>query len=243
MADGYRDDLACIHDAGFGGLARAAAPVLLESLRRRGLGRGLVVDLGCGSGILAELVAGAGYDILGVDLSPAMIALARRRVPGGQFRVESLLAAELPACLGVAAVGECLNYLFDRGNTRRARARLLRRIHGALVPGGVLVVDTAGPGRVPGPGPRRSYTEGEGWAVLVEAEEDRRRKHLTRRITTFRRQGALYRRDHEVHRLRLLPGAELASELRGSGFRVRTLRGYGPTRFAPGHFGFLASRP
>ena len=103
--------------------------------------------------------------------------------------------------------------------------------------------DVAGPGRVPGTGPRRGYAEGDGWAVLFEAEEDRRRGRLTRRITTYRRVGELYRRDHEVHRLRLLSGAELAGELRGLGFRVRTLRGYGATRFAPGHVGFLAVRP
>src|SRR4051794_26702297 len=243
MEESYREDLASIHDAGFGDLARAAAPVLLAALRRRRLGRGLVVDLGCGGGLLAERVAESGYDGLGVDFSPAMIDLARRRVPGGQFRVGSLLAAEIPECVAVAAVGECLNYLFDGGNTRRALARLLRRIHEALVPGGVLILDVAGPGRVPGPGPRRGYAEGEGWAVLFEAEEDRRRRWLTRRSTTFRRVGEMYRRDHEVHRLRLLQAAELASELRGLGFRVRTLSGYGPKRFAPGHVGFLAGRP
>ena len=57
MADNYREDLAYIHDAGFGALARSAAPVLLEDLRRRGVDGGLVIDLGCGSGILSEAVS------------------------------------------------------------------------------------------------------------------------------------------------------------------------------------------
>src|SRR5262245_49451126 len=116
MIGAYRDDLAYIHDAGFGGIARAAGPVLIDALRRRGLERELVIDLGCGSGILAQAVADAGYDVLGIDLSPAMIALARERVPGGTFRVASLRSAELPRCIAVAAVGEVFNYLFDRGN-------------------------------------------------------------------------------------------------------------------------------
>src|SRR5262245_50867094 len=110
MEDAYREDLAHVHDAGFGTFARGAAGLLLEELRRSGLDRGLVLDLGCGSGILAERVAAGGFEVLGIDLSAALLALARRRVPGGRFRVESVLAAELPPCVAVAAVGECLNY-------------------------------------------------------------------------------------------------------------------------------------
>jgi hypothetical protein len=85
--------------------------------------------------------------------------------------------------------------------------------------------------------------EGKDWAVLVTAEEDRRRGQLTRRITSFRKVGELYRRDEEIHRLRLFRRSELARQLRAVGFRVRTLAGYGPLRFAAGHFGFLARKP
>jgi SAM-dependent methyltransferase len=243
MVDAYRDDLAYIHDAGFGHLARGAAPVLLEALRRRGVKRGLVIDLGCGSGILSEQVSAAGYDVLGIDISEGMIALARQRVPAGRFRVESLLTAELPPCVALAAVGECLNYLFDSGNTERGLVRLLRRAYGALDPGGPFLLDVAGPGRVPGGGPYRSYFEKEDWAVLVTTEEDRQKCVLTRHITSFRKVGELYRRDHEVHRLRLFPRAEMAARLRAVGFRVRVLRGYGDSRFPPGLAGFLARKP
>src|SRR5437764_4966322 len=152
-ADAYREDLAFIHDAGFGGLARHAAAVLLDGLRRRGAARGRVIDLGCGSGLLAREAAAAGYDVLGIDISAAMVALARERVPGGTFRVGSLLTAELPACVAVAAVGECCNYLFDAGHSTRALGRLFRRVYAALGPGGLLLLDAAGPGRVPGPAP------------------------------------------------------------------------------------------
>jgi hypothetical protein len=79
--------------------------------------------------------------------------------------------------------------------------------------------------------------------VLVANEEDRRRRLLTRRITTFRRVGDLYRRDMEVHRQRLLHRSELAAQLRGLGFRVRILRGYGTLRFGKGHIGLLARKP
>ena len=113
MDEPYREDLAFVHDSGFTGLAEAAAVALLDELGRDGVTRGLVVDLGCGSGVLAQRVAAAGFDVLGIDLSPAQLALARRRVPAGVFRVGSLLFAKLPPCVAVAAVGEGFNYLFD----------------------------------------------------------------------------------------------------------------------------------
>jgi SAM-dependent methyltransferase len=241
--EAYREDLAFIHDAGFGDRARDAAALLLDALRRQGTDGGLVVDLGCGSGILAERLSAAGYDVLGIDISAAMVALARQRVPKGRFRQASLLTAELPPCVAVAAVGECVNYRFDPANTKQGLEQLFRRIYQALHPGGLLVFDVAEPGRVPGLGPQRAFREGEGWAVLVTVEEDRRRGLLTRQITSFRKAGESYRRDREVHQLRLFRRSELAGQLRAIGFRVRVLSGYGRERFPPGSAGFLARKP
>jgi SAM-dependent methyltransferase len=239
----YRDDLAYIHDAGFGGFAREAGQLLVDALRGRGITEGLVIDLGCGSGILSGVVTGSGYRALGIDISEGMVALARKHVPDAKFRVESLLSAELPRCVAVAAVGECLNYLFDEGNTAPKLVRLFRRIYRALAPSGLFILDVAEPGRVRGPGPYRTHMEGKDWAVLVTSEEDRPHTLLTRRITCFRGFGELYRRDHEVHRQRLIARSEVAVQLRSIGFRVRALRGYGKQRFAPGHGGMIAAKP
>lgn len=243
MSDAYGDDLAFIHDAGFGKYAENAAPVVLDALRKQGFAQGLVIDLGCGSGILARELTDAGYDVLGIDFSPAMIALASKDAPQAEFRVDSLLTAELPACVAVTAIGECVNYLFDARNNDAALKKLLRRIHRALSPGGVLLFDIAGPGRIPGKGESKTFIERDGWTVLVTASECRETCMLTRRITSFRRVGETYRRTEESHRLRLIPRAEMAAELRTLGFRVRTLRGYGPFMFPRGAAGFLARKP
>jgi SAM-dependent methyltransferase len=239
----YREDLAYIHDAGYGAVARAGAAVLLEALRGRGPGSGLVIDLGCGSGILSERVAAAGYDVLGIDLSADLLALARKRVPGGRFVQGSLWAAELPPCVAVAAVGEVVNYLSDGDGAGQGPRKLFRRVHAALALRGPFLMDLAGPGRVPGAGRSRHWAEGVDWAVLVSAEEDRKLRLLTRQITSFRKVGEGYRRDHEVHRQRLYPSAAAAALLRAAGFRVRVLRGYGEFRFPRGVAGFLARRP
>jgi len=242
MEGAYREDLAFIHDAGHGDFARAAAGVLQVELRGRGWERGLVIDLGCGSGILAGQLSDCGFDVLGIDISEAMIALARQRVPKGAFRVQSLLAGDLPPCIAVAAVGECLNYLFDPGHSLEAVRQVLVRSYAALAAKGLLILDVAEPGRVPGPGRSKTFVEGDGWAVFATATEDRQQVLLTRQITSFRKVGELYRRDHEVHRLRLVPGAQVLSWLQEIGFEVQALTGYGPVPFRQGGAGFLAAK-
>lgn len=231
----YGADLAAVHDKAFGDWARAAANVLLAHAPP-----GLVVDLGCGSGILAQEVSRAGRPVLGVDLSPAMLRLARARAPKATFRKGSLLDAEVPPCAAVAIVGEGVNHLFDgRDHARRLQA-LLRRIHAALAPGGVLLLDAAGPGRATRAG-TRSWHEGAGWAVLSESREAG--GVLTRRIVTFTRAGKAWRRRAETHELRLLGPRGLAAALRAAGFEAKRLDGYGALRLPRGHAAFLARKP
>jgi SAM-dependent methyltransferase len=241
VSEHYAEDLAAIHDAGFGELARAAAGFLRRELEERGIERGLVLDLGCGSGILAAELSSAGYDVLGLDQSEAFLALARARAPRARFELGSLFAFEPPPCCAVTAVGECFNYLFDERNDGAALEALFRRVHAALQPGGPFVFDVAEPGRV-GRAPTQGFVEGPGWTVLVAREEDPATRVLTRRITAFRRLGEHYRRSHEVHRQRLYPRSEVRALLEGAGFHVRELPGYGELPFANGHAGFLATR-
>lgn len=234
----YHADLAFIHDDGFGGPARGAAGLLLCTLRNAGVPAGRVVDLACGSGILSQALAEAGYDVLGIDLSPDMLALARQRAPRATFVSGSLLSAELPACVAVAIVGEGVNYLFDESHSTAALAALFARVHAALAPGGVLLFDAATPERATG----RHFREGDGWAVLVETSTDAGREILTRKIVTFRRVGETYRRDEEVHRLRLLGIEEVLKLLRGAGFRMEVLSAYGEFTLPTGWAGFLATK-
>lgn len=235
---GYRADLAFIHDAGFSDFVAKSARFLLGVVPPGGR----VVDLGCGSGTWARRLTDAGHDVLGIDASAAMIALARAAAPAATLRAGSFVDARLPPCDAVTALGEVFNYLFDARNGEPALLLLFRRIHAALRPGGVLVFDVSTPGRVPGGGPTRDFRIGDGWVVLVERTEDRRRRALTRAITTFRRVGARWRRDDELHRLRLYRPRDVLAALRRSGFRARTLRGYGELTFPPGVVGFLARR-
>ena len=101
----YDTDLAFVHDVGFDAFAKNSAPGILQLLFRSGITDGRIVDLGCGSGIWARELVNSGYGVVGVDISPAMIEIARRRVPEAEFHVESFLRFDLPACRAVTALG------------------------------------------------------------------------------------------------------------------------------------------
>jgi SAM-dependent methyltransferase len=241
---GYGEDLAHVHDAGFGELAAAGAKHLLHQFAKEGTSSGLVVDLGCGSGIASEIVAEAGFDVVGIDRSPEMIELARGRAPQAEFRVGSFIDAELPTGVtGIIAIGEVLNYIFDERNGPGALAKVFERVYASLRPGGVFLFDVSGAGRV-GADPVRTWRARADWAVLSEAVEDPGRGTLTRHIVTFRQaDGDGYRRTEEIHELRLYgPNAVLAS-LAGAGLRSTTMRGYEDQEFSPGHRAYLARRP
>jgi SAM-dependent methyltransferase len=241
VSAGYGTDLAYVHDVGFGHFARDGAPWILAQLRRRGIRRGRVVDLGCGSGIWAAALCRAGYDVLGVDVSAAMLTLARRRAPRATFRRGSLLAASLPPCEAVTSLGECLSYAFDARAGARALPALFGRVHRALRPGGLFVFDVATPGR--GAGLPVRWHAGDGWVVVARVVEDTRRRVLTREITTFRRVGRSWRRSDEVHRLRLYRPADVLRALAEAGFRARRVGGYGALRLPRGWVGFVADVP
>jgi SAM-dependent methyltransferase len=238
----YDRDLAYIHDTGFTGFIRKAAPGLLRLLRQNSVPAGLVVDAGCGSGVWARELTERGYEVLGIDISPDMVRLARIQAPAAKFQVGSFLSAELPPCDAVTAIGECVNYAFDRKSGKKGLAEFFRRVHGALRPGGVFIFDIVEPGVADG-GPRRRFLEGPDWSILLEVREDHGRKTLTREIVGYRRVGKLYRRSEEIHRLHLYSGDELLAELRRAGFDAHLLGGYGRFRFAPAHRGFIARKP
>jgi SAM-dependent methyltransferase len=240
--DAYQADLARAHHEGFGALARSAAATLLRELEAAGTARGLVVDLGSGSGILARIVTDAGYEVLGFDLSEAMVRLAASHAPRARFERAAVLDADIPPCVAVTAIGEVLNYAFDARTGVDWLVPLFRRMAGSLLrPGGILLFDVAGPGRG-GPDRRReSFAEGDDWRIRSVAQEDAEGAALVRSITLLIRAGDAYRRHDERHELRLYRPGDVESALTTAGFgAIRTLDRYGDFELPSGLTGFLA---
>ncbi len=77
---------------------------LLACLAEQADGGAPIADLGCGPGHVAAWLAGRGLTTVGIDLSPAMIAVGRREFPAVEFREGSLLQLPAADCEFAAAV-------------------------------------------------------------------------------------------------------------------------------------------
>ena len=69
---------------------------LLDRFAARIPQNGQVCDMGCGPGHVARYLHNAGVSIWGLDLSPAMVAQARKLNPGMLFREANMMALDLP---------------------------------------------------------------------------------------------------------------------------------------------------
>lgn len=112
------------------GIAAARAELVPAATRPDAL----LVDVGCGAGLLAPHVAGRGYRHVGVDLvTSALVQAAEHGVRPVRGDAARLPLAD--GCADVVCAGELLEHVTDLGAAVAEACRVLR-------PGGVLVVDT-----------------------------------------------------------------------------------------------------
>ena len=111
-------------------------------LKERGVEDGLVVDLGCGTGSLTELLARRGYDMIGVDLSMDMLQIAMQKREESGLDILYLLQdmAELELFGTVrAAVSVCdsMNYITEEEDL----LQVFRLVNNYLDPGAPFIFD------------------------------------------------------------------------------------------------------
>jgi len=99
-------------------------------------GRGLVADVGCGPGHVTQYLQEQGVAMIGIDLSPEMIAVARRLNPGLSFQVGDMRRLDLPdaALAGVVAFYSIVH--FEPAELTAVMLELRR----TLAPGGLALV-------------------------------------------------------------------------------------------------------
>ena len=104
--------------------------------------KNLVLDLGCGTGTLTELLAEAGYDMIGVDNSCDMLNIAREKSAEKGLEILYLLQdmreLDLYSTIGtVVSVCDSLNYLL----TTQDLEKTFRLVKNFLYPGGIFIFD------------------------------------------------------------------------------------------------------
>ena len=102
----------------------------------------IVVDLGCGTGKLTEILADRGYDMIGIDLSEDMLGIAQeRRMESGRdilYTLQDMRDFELYGAAGaMVSVGDSINYLLEEADLEA----MFRCVHRSLLPGGIFVFD------------------------------------------------------------------------------------------------------
>lgn len=191
----YRPDLALVHHLGFGFHADACAPgilALLEPIRG-----GVVVELGCGSGLLTRHLVDAGHRVIATDASPAMVDLARVHVPGAEL-VEQLTLPDdqIPTADAIVSVGHVVSYPPDEAAIERAFVAMAK----ALRPEGVLAVDVCdvawGAARRGAPPAARVDVE---WAIITEFDVPSPNRSVRQLAIFNRNHDGTWRRDDERH--------------------------------------------
>lgn len=191
----YGTDLAYVHHSGYSQHVERTAPGLVTLLRAHVPRGARVLDVGCGSGLLARKLLAAGFGVCGVDASPAMIELARAHAPGAEFEIVRLPHA-LPQCDAVVSTGHVLNYL----DTREAIADALRDMARAVRPGGLLALDllTERFAAQRDAAPLHAQVTDD-WVIVTRFSRPAPRR-FDRDITVFRRVDGAWRRSDEQHR-------------------------------------------
>ncbi|GAB3124579.1 class I SAM-dependent methyltransferase [Streptomyces calidiresistens] len=135
LAEGYTERMGIGPDF-FGGrpIERALLGAFVELVRAAGGGR--VADVGCGPGPLTDELHRAGLDVLGIDLSPGMVASARRAHPHLRFEVGSMTALDLPEASlgGLLAAHSIIHVPWEH------RPRVFAEFRRVLAPGGILML-------------------------------------------------------------------------------------------------------
>lgn len=228
----YRRDLALVHHRGFdfhADLCARGILALLEPVRAR---RGVVLELGCGSGRLTRHLIEAGHRVVATDASPAMLELAREHAPGAEEIAQLVLPDDaIPSADAIVAVGHVLNYLPDEASVDRALISAAE----SLRPQGILALDICdlewGELRRDAPSLGRV---GEDWAVVTEFSLPSANR-FTRQIAVFVRddEGA-WRRDDERHDNVLVDTARVPEVLADHGVDARVRFSFGDESLPPG---------
>lgn len=117
-------------------VAPSPAPPQPEEAARLLAGRHTLVDVGCGTGRHTELLAAAGFELVGIDCSPHMIDVARARAPQLRFEVADLLTWRPPAPFDGALCRGVFDELLEDGDRQLG----FNSVFGLLRTGGLLVI-------------------------------------------------------------------------------------------------------
>ncbi len=179
-----------------------------------------VLDLACGTGSLTRELALRGYEMIGADQSPEMLAEAAEKNRGAApiepiFLCQSMekldLYGTIDACVCCL---DSVNYVTDP----KKLARAFQRVHLFLMPGGLFLFDINTPEKLAGLDGQVFLDETEDAYCVWRAEFSRRICTYFMDIFRLDPSTGQWDRGEELHRERAYTVEELTTLLEGAGF-------------------------
>ena len=194
-----------------------------QILQREGVNPRTAVDLACGTGSVSCLLAKAGLQVVGVDLSEEMLCVAQQKA--GEldspplFVCQDLGQLRLPRGVDLAVCAlDSLDYITEPEVCREA----IRRVYRTLNPGGIFVFDVNTPEKLQAMDGQVFLDEDEDVYCVWRGEFDRERNICSYGMDLFQRQGNVWRRSFEEHQEYAYSREQLENYLKEAGFcRIR----------------------
>lgn len=200
-----------------------------EILAREGFRPRTAVDLACGTGSVALLLAKKGLRVIGVDLSEEMLTVAAQKAQEmdspPMFVCQPLQALHLPRGVDMAVCAlDSLDYLTNPEDCALA----IRRIYKALNPGGIFLFDVNTPEKLRAMDGQVFLDEDDDVYCVWRGEFDEKTNICSYGMDLFQRRGRLWERSFEEHREYAYSREQLTKYLKDAGFtRIRV---YGDRR-------------
>jgi len=180
-----------------------------------------VLDLACGTGSLTAELAVRGYEMIGVDQSPEMLAVAAEKCRDVEGEPPIFLNQPMEKLDLYGTIDACVCCLDSVNYVTRPAAlrRAFSRVHLFLMPGGLFVFDVKPPEVLQGADGEMYLDETDETYCVWRADYEPRRRILTYGMDIFRLQeDGSWERGEEVHEEYAYTLDELEEYLRQAGF-------------------------
>ena len=190
-----------------------------DILKREGLHPRTAVDLACGTGSVALLLAQMGLEVTAVDLSEEMLTVAQQKAQKlenpPRFICQPLQELRLYKGVDLAVCAlDSLDYITEPGDCKEA----IRRIYKALNPGGIFIFDVNTPEKLRAMDGQVFLDEDEDVYCVWRGEFDQETNICSYGMDLFQRRGAVWERSFEEHREYAYSASQLKAYLKAAGF-------------------------
>lgn len=190
-----------------------------QLLEREGVDPRTAVDLACGTGSVALLLARKGLQVVGVDMSADMLCQANQKAQEQgayiMFVCQPLQQLRLPRGVDLAVCAlDSLDYITDPADCQEAIARIYK----ILNPGGCFIFDVNTPLKLRSMDDQVFLDEDDDVYCVWRGEFDEQTNICTYAMDLFQRQGEKWLRSYEEHQEYAYSQQQLTQYLKQAGF-------------------------